>query len=179
MGARPVGIEWPHDRCRQSVRLTVDLRVGSARELGSAIAGSRCAPRRLLGEPLASAIAINLRRRAIKKQPNPLLARLLEHNQRASRVDLVVLDRPAERTTNTLDGEMEYPVTAAHRQFDCGGVENGALDNAQLREACDFSKILTPPSGEIIEHGHRFATPNQPVDGRRDQENATPGGQAT
>src|SRR5262249_58142721 len=103
-----------------------------ARERGGARGGGRSAQRRLVGEPLASAIAINLRRRAIKKPPNPLPARPLQHNQRASRVDLVVLDRPAERTANTLDGEMEYPVTAAHRQFDCGGGAKGSLHQSPM-----------------------------------------------
>src|SRR5262249_58442965 len=116
-----------------------------ARERGGARGGGRSAQRRLVGEPLASAIVINLRRRAIKKPPNPLPARPLQHNQRASRVDLVVLDRPAERTANTLDGEMEYPVTAAHRQFDCGGGRKGAPPKAPFREPAPSPPILTPP----------------------------------
>ena len=76
----------------------------------------------------------------------------------------MVLDRPAERTANALDGEVEHAVAAAHCQLDRGAVENGALDNAQSRGGRDLGEILAPPGGEIIEHGHRVAVRNQPVD---------------
>src|SRR5262249_61113776 len=94
------------------------------------------------------------RRRAIKKPLDPLPARLLQHNQRAGRVDLVVFDWPAQRTANTLDGEMEHTVTAAHRQFDCDRIENGTLDDAQPRGLRGLGEILAPAGREIIEDGN-------------------------
>src|SRR5262245_19521185 len=179
MGARPVGIEWPHDCCRQSVGLTIDLRIVFARELGSAIDGGRCAHCRLLGGLLAATIAIDLRRRAIQEPRDPLPARLLQHEESATCIYMMVLDRPAERTANALNCEVKHAVAVAHCKLDGGALENGALDNAQSRGARDLGEILAPTGGEIIEHGHRVAIRNQPVDEMRAEETGASGDQRT
>src|SRR5262249_44351875 len=144
-----------------------------------AVAGGRCAHRRLLCEPLAAAIAIDLRRRAIQEPCDPLPARLLQHEERAACIYVMVLDRPAERTANALNREVKHAVATAHCKLDSGAIEDGALDNAQSRGDRDLGQILAPPSREIIEHGHRVAIPNHPLGEMRAEETGASGDQRT
>lgn len=125
-------------------------------QLGGAIDGHRLADDGVLAQRSARRIAVDLGRGTIDEALHPGAASALQHVQGAGSVDVVVLDRLADRTADALNGKVEDGPASFQRSGDGMGIEDRSLHDGQAVIGFDALQPLAGAGGEVVENGDRI-----------------------